>query len=673
MFPLFLVALASLAIPIIIHLFHFRRFKKVYFTNVRFLKEVKEETSSRSRLRNILVLLARLFALASLVLAFAQPFISRDEQVQKGEKSVSIFVDNSFSMDALSQDVALIDKAKQRAREIVEAYQEADRFQILTMDLEGRHQRMVSKEDALALIEEIERTPAVQPLSNIITRQQQVLEREGNDNRILYLISDFQRSIVDVQNYADTSAQVNFIPLQAVQERNISIDSAWFESPVQMMQQPNLMVVQVRNNSPEDAENIRLSVRYEGQTKPVGTLSIPAQSIVRDTVNINIERTGWHEAELAITDFPIQFDDRYFTTFYVAEEINVLAINEDRPNRYLNALIGGLDYFRVDNQQRQQLDYSTFSNYELIVLNDLNDISSGLAFALKNYVEEGGNLLLFPGRNANISAYRSFLSGFPANVPEVFETVERQVSQVNTEEFVFQDVFENRSANLKLPKSQGNFRFSRSSSLPERILLTYRDGSSYLSTYSFGEGNLYLSAAPLSEEYNDLVNNAEIFVPMVFKMAISGGGKRPIAYTIGQDAVLQARHQSTRSEIVYKLKGTEEEFIPQQRVVGAKVFLSTLDQLKEAGLYELFLEPGETLEQYAFNYNRQESQLDYFAPGELQDYIGPNINVLEVENRRILTATIEERSQGLVLWRWCLILALVFLGIEVLLLRFWRR
>jgi hypothetical protein len=168
------------------------------------------------------------------------------------------------------------------------------------------------------------------------------------------------------------------------------------------------------------------------------------------------------------------------------------------------------------------------------------------------------------------------------------------------------------------------------------------------------------------------VNNAEIFVPVVFKMAISGGGQRPIAYTIGQDAVLQARHQNTSSEIVYKLKGAEEEFIPQQRVVGAKVFLSTLDQLKEAGLYELFLDPGETLEQFAFNYNRQESKLDYFTPGALQDYTGPNINVLEVENRRVLTATIEERSQGLVLWRWCLILALVFLGIEVLLLRFWR-
>jgi len=62
LYPSFLYALLALAIPIIIHLFFFRRFKKVYFTNVRFLKEIKEETSARQRLKNLLVLLMRLLA-----------------------------------------------------------------------------------------------------------------------------------------------------------------------------------------------------------------------------------------------------------------------------------------------------------------------------------------------------------------------------------------------------------------------------------------------------------------------------------------------------------------------------------------------------------------------------------------------------------------------------------
>ena len=118
LYPTFLFALSAIAIPIIIHLFYFRRFKKVYFTNVRFLKEVKEETSARQKLRNLLVLLLRCLAIAFLVFAFAQPFIPRDVEVKQGQQAVSVFVDNSFSMSAMSQDVPLLENAKQKAKEI---------------------------------------------------------------------------------------------------------------------------------------------------------------------------------------------------------------------------------------------------------------------------------------------------------------------------------------------------------------------------------------------------------------------------------------------------------------------------------------------------------------------------------------------------------------------------
>ncbi|RME11570.1 MAG: hypothetical protein D6816_01935, partial [Bacteroidetes bacterium] len=128
LYPTFLIAALAIAIPVIIHLFYFRRFKKVYFTNVKFLKEVKEETSARQKLRNLLVLLMRCLAVLALVFAFAQPFIPQGTEVKQGDNAISIFVDNSFSMQSLSEDVPLVEKAKQRAREIVNAYREEDRF-----------------------------------------------------------------------------------------------------------------------------------------------------------------------------------------------------------------------------------------------------------------------------------------------------------------------------------------------------------------------------------------------------------------------------------------------------------------------------------------------------------------------------------------------------------------
>lgn len=672
LFPTFLWALAFLAIPVIIHLFYFRRFRKVYFTNVRFLREVKEDTSARSKLRNILVLIARLLALLFLILAFVQPFIPQDSEVKAGRKAVSVFVDNSYSMSSLSEDVPLLDKAKQRAREIVQAFGVEDRFQILTNDFEGRHQRLVSQEDALALIDELNTTPNVRELSKVVTRQQQALQTGDIENQSMFIISDFQKNITDIENYTDTTIALNLVPLQAVQERNISIDSAWFDAPVQMLNQNNPLVVQIRNLSAQEAENIRLSIRYDGQTKPVGTLSIPAESVVLDTVNMSILRPGRYDAELAITDYPVQFDDKYFFAFDVDEKIDVLVVNGSLPNRYLEAAFRGISYFELTTQLSQNLDYSRFSTYQMIVLNELDAISSGLAFELQQYVNNGGNLLVFPSRNAQLATYQSFLSGFPANELTEWQEQPREVGNLNTEEFIFRDVFENRNANLILPTSQGNFGLTNYSNRKEEPLMVYRDGNRYMSKYQIGQGNLYLSTVPLNDEVNSIVGNGEIFIPMLYKMAISSGYKKPIAYTIGQDELIEASHETQTGEIVYKIKGEGEEFIPEQRVVGAKVYLGIGEQIKQAGFYQLFLDQNEILEQFAFNYDRTESDLAYYNLTDLEALVGPNVSIIEVADNTPFSTVIEERSQGIVLWRWCLALTLLFLALEVLLLRFWK-
>ena len=152
-YPEFLFALSVLAIPIIIHLFNFRRFKKIYFTNVRFLKEIKQDTQSRSKLKHLLVLISRLLALTFLVFAFAQPFIpAKTNKVQSGTKRVSIYVDNTFSMDALGKNGSLLETAKKKAREIANAYKPSDEFQLLTSSFEGRHQRLVNRDEFFRLV-----------------------------------------------------------------------------------------------------------------------------------------------------------------------------------------------------------------------------------------------------------------------------------------------------------------------------------------------------------------------------------------------------------------------------------------------------------------------------------------------------------------------------------------
>ena len=98
--PLFLIGLVAVAIPVIVHLFNFRRYKKVYFSNVERLEQLQSETRRQSTLRQLLIMFARILAIVFLVLAFARPVIpNRNSAMRSGSNDISIFIDNSFSME----------------------------------------------------------------------------------------------------------------------------------------------------------------------------------------------------------------------------------------------------------------------------------------------------------------------------------------------------------------------------------------------------------------------------------------------------------------------------------------------------------------------------------------------------------------------------------------------
>jgi len=670
LYPNFLWALGALAIPIIIHLFYFRRFKTVYFTNVKYLQEVKEETSSRSRLRNLLILITRLLALASIIFAFAQPFIPTGENVKTGNNAVSVYVDNSFSMNAEKDEIPLIDIAKEKARQIINAYSETDEFQIITNDFKARQQRLISKEDALTAIDEIEVSPEVQTITKVINRQSQVFDTR-DENKIAYLISDVQSSIFDLSSSIDSTIEVNILPLQSVQEKNVSIDSAWLESPAPLINQNNRILVKISNHSNDEAEGIRLSMQIDGQERPEGLFTIPANTSITDTINFTPLKPGFHRAQLKIADYPIQFDDSYFITINVPSEINALAINGNQPNKYLNALFAGLNLYKITNVNQNGVDYSKLKEYDVIILNDLDNISSGLASELDQYVVNGGNALVFPSANANITSYNQFLNNMSANTLDQAFEEEKVVSFLNKEEFIFKDVFEYINNNVTLPKTNRGFTLTNYQSRAEETILGYRDGNKYLTKYKRGEGHLYLFTSPLNDQYNDLVLNAEIFVPMLYKMAISSSKRQKISYTIGKDNIVETDNASFDGELVYQIKG-QSEFIPGITNLGNKVLLDVNDQIQQEGFYTLELQDN-TIADLAFNYDRLESDLSVLKTSELENQSQNwNFNILDSSLTSDFSTYINEKDKGVVLWKWFLFASLLFLILETILLRFLR-
>src|SRR5688572_21779060 len=98
--PLFLLGLAGLAIPVIIHLIQKERKNVVQFPSLMFLRRIPYQSVQRRRIRNWLLLLMRLAALALIVLAFSRPFVRRTEIAASasGAREVVVLLDRSYSM-----------------------------------------------------------------------------------------------------------------------------------------------------------------------------------------------------------------------------------------------------------------------------------------------------------------------------------------------------------------------------------------------------------------------------------------------------------------------------------------------------------------------------------------------------------------------------------------------
>ncbi len=667
LYPSFLWALLALAIPIIIHLFHFRRFKKVYFTNVDLLKEIKEETSTRSRLKNLLVLLSRLAALALLVFAFAQPIIGYRDADAVSAKSVGLVIDNSYSMEAAQDDVQLIVRAKDRAKEIINAHGEDDRFYILTHDLESKHQRPVDKKTAITFVDEITRTPKVRQLSDITD----VLERliDEDEQKELFILSDFQNNISSFDSPIDSSYAVSLIPIRALQENNVAIVSAQFESPVAMKDVTNNLIVGLSNYG-NSAQDVQFSLKYQGQTRPQGIVSIPTNTTVYDTIKLTIDQTGWHEAELFVDDYPVTFDDRYHIAFSIDEEIKILNIYESRPNRYINTAFSSLNYYALDQRPVSGLRYDQFGEQDLIILDGLRNISSGLIGELEKYVSAGGNVLIFPNLNAQINDYNSLLGRLNTDRLGDINTEPQIVNNINLEDFIFNNVYETRRKNLRLPTANKYYTIQRNQSSDRETLLSFRDSKPYLTKYINESGHVYLCSSSLDEGDNTLVQNAEIFVPMLYKMAISSAFQKPLAYTIGQDEIIPYTDLSSTAQESYQMTGPEE-FIPGVFKSQNKVTLDVRDQITQAGIYSL--RAGDrVLGQFAFNNDRLESDVRYSDLDLIADQISANTQILDQVALADLSSYLKESREGIPLWRWCLIIALLFLLIESLLLRFWK-
>ncbi|HOS47536.1 MAG TPA: BatA domain-containing protein [Bacteroidia bacterium] len=678
--PNFLYALSLLAIPVIIHLFNFRRFKKVVFTNVRFLQELKEETTRVSKLKHLLVLACRLLAVMFLVFAFAQPIIPIGKAgVQSAQKNVSVFVDNSFSMEGVTKDGSLLEVAKKKATEIVNAYPPTTRFQLLTNDFQSVHQRLITKDEFLDELSRVKISPISRNLSSVIERQKEAFSQQQYDAKDFFIVSDFQSSTSDLdQVKSDSLMNLNIVSLPVQATANAFIDTCSLNSPVVLLNKPSELNVVVSNGGEEDLDNIPVKLSINGSQRAVATVSVPAGKSVTTTMSFTVTVPGWQKLEVSIVDQPITFDDKYYLSFEVKQELNVLSLDGHNGGPYLKALFGQDPFFKFNQVPVNQVDYSSLQKQDLVILNELPALSSGLSAELMKYLSKGGSIIWFPDSSADLSGYNQFLQQIGGETFTGIESTNDKVENIDLKSPIFSDIFEKnqRSAsNIDYPVTSKHFVFTGNTKSSRQVLMSLQSGAAFLSEYSKDKGKVFLFAVPLTPGFSNLARHA-IVVPMLYKIALYSMHSPAMMSVIGGDASIEVEAAEPGGEETFHLTNAESkiDLIPMHRVLPGGIAINANDQIPVAGQYDLAVS-GKNIATLSFNYNRKESVMQFSDEATLQEK-GKSARIGSMNYYKPtaadLTKTLNQLAEGISLWKYCIILVLLFLLAETLILRYWK-
>jgi hypothetical protein len=229
----------------------------------------------------------------------------------------------------------------------------------------------------------------------------------------------------------------------------------------------------------------------------------------------------------------------------------------------------------------------------------------------------------------------------------------------------FENVFEEKSISLAMPKASSVLDWGNDRS----AILHFKNDKPFLSAFQ-QKGKLYVMASPLSSAYTDFFNNA-LFVPVMYRIAASSKKSENKLYYTLHENFISIIADSLKAEQAVKLIAAEQEILPSQRRVGEQVYIDIPKFSINQGFYNAVVNK-DTINLIAFNLDKKESLMDQYVEDEVSALFGggDNVTLFEAASDDTFSNEIKARYLGRPLWKYALILSLLFLLMEVLLIRF---
>lgn len=635
--PDLLYALFLLLIPIIVHLFQLRKFQKVPFTNVAFLKEATLQTRKSSQIKKWLILCTRLLLLAAIVLAFAQPFTSKSDTF-KTKKETVIYLDNSFSLQAKGSQGELLKRAVQ---DIISNVPESENISLLTNDNVYKNTTIKAiKNDLLQLKYSSNKLTSEAALLKSNT----IFNKQKNTLRHLIFISDFQQDISDFNPKTDSLTNLHLVKLQPISTSNVTIDSVYISKRTATSIELKVLI----KNSGSPIENLPVSLFSNDNL--IAKTSVAVEDRVETTFSLPVNEVI--NGKIIIDDINLQFDNSLYFNINNGSKASVLSINATNDS-YLKRIYTHSE-FNYTATLENQLNYNIIEQQHLIILNELDVIPNALAATLKQFTKQGGALIIIPSKNINKQSYNQLLSNYNSNFNNLLLTKKR-ITTINYSHPLYNNgVFEKQVSNFQYPKVASFYDVSSNNA----TALQFEDGKPFL----YQNNNAFIFTAALNSENSNFINSP-LIVPTLYNIGKHSLKTPNLYYTIGQENTFDVDTKLQQDDIL-SLVNNDINIIPRQQYFNNKVVINTSKNPSIANIYTV-KNKNESIKNISYNYNRNESHLTYRN-------LSPSNNITVNDSITEIFDTLKSDTKVNALWKWFVIFALALLIIEMGILKYFK-
>ena len=637
--------LIVLVIPIIIHLFNLQNFKRVAFTNVQFLKRVKLESRKSSKIKKLIILTLRLISFLALLFTFSQPYYS-DKKINENTHNF-IYLDNSMSLNTNEENGNKLNIAVQ---EIIQFAPKKATYSLLTND---EFLSNISKEEMNIYLKNINfSTKKIYFGDKIKTLESKIINKTNNVSKII-LISDFQQ-FIKKNNYKFTNVNTPFYVINPdlKKKNNISVDSVFIKTNDR---KGNSISVVIKNQGKEKKD---IPIALYNDTNLLNKQSFSVKKDRTKTIEFPITNLDRLKGKIEITYNDVfLFDNIFYFTLDTPKKTSVLTIGQK--STFLSRIFTK-DDFLLTSTSADQINYNLIPSQQLIILNQLKNISDILNNSLQQFIKGGGHLLIIPNKNIKISSYNSFLKTFNKGFIRKNNSDTLKITDINFEHPIFNNVFSKKVTNFQYPfvSQFYNHNFSGPT------ILSFQNNSSFLKEINNSFSKIYFFSSSLDKKSTNFFNSP-LIVPILFNIAKQSLEIDKPYYILQEENMIEINKKINKNQLI-KISNSKNSFIPQQKTSSNKISLYTNKEPIEKGFYTISLEK-DTLKTIAFNISPKESLLSFQNLSNIQ-----NKNILAYDSIKELFTEINEKNKVQWLWRLFLTIAIVSLLLEILILKFFK-